>query len=54
MECGDVVIRFVVQTVSTLRDGSSNTKTKDTTARRLVQSESVLSYVSFIQFKGLD
>ena len=52
MECGDVVIRFVVQTVSTLRDGSSNTNTKDTTtARRLVQRESVLSYVSFLQFK---
>ena len=46
MECGDVVIRFVVQTVSTLRDGSSNTNTKDTTtARRHVQRESVLSYV---------
>ena len=50
MECGDVVIRFVVQTVSTLRDGSSDTNTKDTTARRLVQRESVLSFVSFLQF----
>ena len=51
MECGDVVIRFVVQTVSTLRDGSSDTNTKDTTtARRLVQRESVLKVLRIDKF----
>ena len=50
MECGDVVIRFVVQTVSTLRDGSSNITPHykgyhGDTAQSLVQRESVLSHV---------